>query len=356
MNSIHYLSKESQDEILYQFLEIKPTDYLNKLKQKNFTIFIQNKKNQKLNNLSAQNFEIIKSDFKKNYKNSTMHDLKSFNPEIFEEIYFYLENAKKKSKFDITFKEKHHLYPFDTLLFFNNMNIPECLLKKIAIANTFFYMISHITDDYFDNPNENFSNFLSNVSEDVSIKQIIDIVTRAFFDFTIENFSKKSAIRLSGIFKRKYFDLILQFKEMIDFYDTYNIPKNHIEYLIQFKGQNLSGLMYSFLSDIILETTDICKSLTDYDNLFEINKSIGLLCQLSDDLRDFREDYKTIKSNIYIQILKNHYIQGSDRANEYFMNLIYDEINKISEKTKKVDILLEKEDIMLLISYPLFLI
>jgi hypothetical protein len=281
--------------------------------------------------------------------------LKSYNSEIFEEIYFYLENAKKNSKFDISFKEKHHLYPFDTLLFFNNIDIPECLLKKISIANTFFYMISHITDDYIDNPHENFSNFLSNECEDVSIKQVITMVTRAFCNFAIENFSKKSAIRLSRTFKTKYFNLILQFKEMVDFYDTYDIPTNHIEYLIKFKGRDLSGLMYSFLSDIILETTDICKSLTEYDNVFEINKSIGLLCQLSDDLRDYKEDYTTIKTNIYVQILENHNESGIDHANKYFMNLINDEINKISDKTTKLDIFLEKEDIMLLISYPFFI-
>jgi hypothetical protein len=308
-------------------------------------------------NIYWKNFGEIKLDLKDFFCFNEMCDLKSFVPDILDEVYSYVETAEKRLHYEGIIKRKNHLYPLDILLLFSNTETPERKLKTASIASTLFYMLSHFIDDYVDDRSKIYSEFIeSHYNSPHVIRSVLEIFSLAFKEFTRTNFSKRSAIILQKAFRYRFSEMVLTLKEMIENCKTLRNSSNESSFLIKWKAYGLSGLMYSFLSDVILQTMDICTSMRDYTELFEATRHLGCLCQLTDDLRDFEKDLQQNEINVFCSVIRDFYREdGEDRPKIMFYRFFEKEIHEILKRTEKLNLQVDREKLILLSSYPFFM-
>ncbi|MGD2246790.1 MAG: class 1 isoprenoid biosynthesis enzyme [Candidatus Methanofastidiosia archaeon] len=271
--------------------------------------------------------------------------------EVLQEVYSYIETAEKKFHCPHTIKRKEHLYPLDVILLFNESKISEKELKIMSSAATFFYMLSHFTDDYLDDPMKVHSKFITDDTE-LDVQKIFKIFWMGFKEFTKDNFSKRSAIMLQDAFQSKYFDMIITFGDMIEQFDNLKI-EDRFSFSVHWKAHKLSGLMYSFLSDVILHTTNICTSLDAYNNLNKVTQNLGELCQLTDDMRDFEKDIQNNQINIFHSLL-DLYAENEEKLMKNTNDIFDEKIYEVQKNIKFMDIQLDREKLISVASYPFF--
>ncbi|KYK30972.1 MAG: class 1 isoprenoid biosynthesis enzyme [Theionarchaea archaeon] len=343
-----YIREELSQEIVPSFLEA--------LKYNHDHILLDRDISPNTRNIFLKNFKEIEFDFKKSLHFNEMHNFRSFVSEILDEVYTHLETAEKNLHCEELIKRKDHLYPYDILLLLGNSEIPEKKLKTAGVATTLFYMLSHFTDDYIDDHDKIYLEFIKPCHDEREVmKKVFDIFTRAFKEFAEENFSKKSAVLLQGVYISKYFDMILKLEEMVENYRTIRNSCNELLFTLEMKACGLSGIMYSFLSDIIFETVDVCRSVEDYNELFETTKHLGCLCQLTDDLRDFEKDLQRNEMNIVHFMMRDFLKDDKEDSLKVIFNKFFEkELNEILRGTKNLNIPINKEWIIFISSYPFF--
>ena len=323
----------------------------------NFNFLMSENISDILKDIYRRNFSEIKLYFKNFFDYNEICNFKSIVLDIHDEVYNYLEIAEKKLHCKGTIKRKNHLYPLDVLLLFSDMEISEKKLKTASIATTLFYMLSHFTDDYIEDRSKIYSKFIEkNHNSPNLIRNVFEIFFLAFEEFAKANFSKKSARMLQEMFGYKFFEMILILNEMIERHKTLRSSNEEFSFLIQWKAYELSGLMYSFLSDIIYQTIDVCSSMEDYFELSEATKHLGCLCQLTDDLRDFEKDLQQNEINIFCSAIRDSLeVNREDHPRIIFHRFFEKEIHEILKRTEKLNLSIDREKLILLSSYPFFM-
>lgn len=286
-------------------------------------------------------------DLKQPYESKEIIVNKPLVDEVLQEVYRYIEIAEKKCKCAHKIKRKEHLYPFDVILLFNKSQISEKELKTMSSAATFFYMLSHLTDDYLDDPMKMHSKFITDDVE-LDMQEIFKIFKIAFKEFTKDNFSKSSAIKLQYVFQKKYFDMILTFGDMVKQFDSVKF-EDRFAFSVHWKANKLSGLMYSFISDVFLHTIN-STSWDEYNKLCKVTQALGYLCQLTDDMRDFEKDLQNNQINIFHSLL-NVYSE-EEKIMKKINDIFEEKINETQNVIKSLDIKLDIEKLVFVASYP----
>lgn len=284
-------------------------------------------------------------------------NLRSFALEVLEDTYSYLEIPEERFQHEWAFRRKNHLYPLDLLLLLSNTETSEKELRKAGTATTLFYMLSHFVDDYLDDQRKVFSKFVkTDLEKPFLIDDILEVFFLAFKEFCESSLPKKSSIILQKLFKYRFHGLVTKNRELNNRRETLRNSGYEFRSLVKWKAYELSGLMYSFLSDVVFLTMNICRSPREYALLNEATRHLGCLCQTTDDLRDFEKDLLRNEINIFCSLIANPEKENGEPDPKFlFYKVFHNEINEILERTEKLNISIDREKIVLISLYPFFM-
>lgn len=301
-------------------------------------------------NFNPENIKKIKKNIKENifkcdyYKNriDDLETLKPLTKEIVETAYTYLN----ENEFQYNLREKNHLYPYDMLILIDAINEGYNEKFFLSTISTFYYLHLHLLDDLYDSKDDYEKNFKNSSP---GKNELFDI----FID-SLERYLSNS----EQIGEKTQKKLLINYKKRIDL--TENLYKEYFlngndkfnsDWLVKTKADEVSGTMYSFLGDIIINYRNLKKR----DELIKGLRNLGSMCQLTDDYRDYLEDLENKEPNILVSLINesSEYNEGEiierwrrlfktrcEASTKHFSSYFSNNINK--------------EDVKLIAIYPFF--